>query len=102
DVRRVAMISDRNERRIRSWSSDATSSSCSRIEVTIASTVDGSDGVDGSSRASNNAKRSAAILGYAANVVSMYSWEYTVPVWRRYFAYARRTTTCRHVRPARK
>ena len=30
----------------------------------------------------------------------MYSWEKTVPAWRRYFAYARSTTTCRQVSPA--
>ena len=35
------------------------------------------------------------------NVDSMYSWEKTVPAWRRYFAYARSTTTCRQVRPPR-
>ena len=28
-------------------------------------------------------------------VLSMYSWLKTVPAWRRYFAYARNTTTCR-------
>lgn len=31
----------------------------------------------------------------------MYSWEKTVPAWRRYFAYVRSTTTCRQVSPAR-
>ncbi len=35
------------------------------------------------------------------NVASIDSCAKTVPAWRRYFAYARRITTCRHVSPAR-
>ncbi len=35
------------------------------------------------------------------NVDSRYRWEKTLPACRRYFAYARSTTTCRQVSPAR-
>src|SRR2546422_310644 len=35
------------------------------------------------------------------NVSSMYSWEKTTPACRRYFAYARSTTTWRQLSPAR-
>ena len=102
-VRSVAFTRWSSARKIRSSSRLVTASSCSMMSR---ARISGSSPplvvIDhGSKRATNSSTRRRASSQCVDSVSSMYAWLNTVPVWRRYLQYARRSATSRQARPAR-
>src|SRR5918997_300146 len=99
-VRSVASMRPSWLRRIRSWSSEATSSSAARISSRSACSAASSRGCAGSKRSSKYCTSLQVTSGFAARTSFWYACVKREPIRWRYIRYARRIATWRQVRPA--